>query len=138
MLVSIQYGQQELEMDTAHIFDLIQSDPKYENHVENLNHEKAEVGIMALNFLHSDWPPKKDGWMSYLTLHGCMIVSVLQQLLVMLLTKRLMNLMTAEAVILYHQKIPHFYLKNYLSFQIHFSLKDSIANYHRLLMETLK
>jgi len=61
------------------------------------------------------------------------VVALLQQWLVRYLCKRLMQLMTSEAFILYRNTLPSSYLKNYLSFQAHFSLQKLILNYHRAL-----
>ena len=67
---------------------------------------------------------------------GCLVVALLQQWLVRYLCKRLMHLMTSEAFILYWNVIPSSYLKNYLSFQAHFSLKELILKYHRALEDS--
>ena len=58
------------------------------------------------------------------------------QVLVRLLTKRLMSLMTTEAVVLNRNKIPYSYLEHYLTNQAHFSLKEAITNYHTALQAT--
>ena len=67
---------------------------------------------------------------------GCLVVSLLQQAFVRLFIKKLMNLMTTEAVILYRNKIPSSYLENYLRNQAHFSLKEVITKYHTALKAT--
>ena len=54
------------------------------------------------------------------------VVTLLQQWLVRYLCKRLMQLMTSEAFILYRNLLPSSYLENYISFQAHFSLKELI------------
>ena len=68
-----------------------------------------------------------------LSLKGCLVVALLQQWLVRHLCKRLMQLMTSEALTLYRNVIPSSYLENYLSFHTHFSLKELILKYHLAL-----
>ena len=67
---------------------------------------------------------------------GCLVVALLQQWLVRYLCKRLMQLMTSEAFILYQNTLPSSYLENYISFQAHFSLKELILKYHQALKES--
>lgn len=57
-----------------------------------------------------------------------LIITIIQQWLVRYFVKRLMQLMTPEALVLNQKKIPHSYLANYLFCQHHFSLKDMIIN----------
>ena len=128
----------ELRMDTAHIFNLIMCDPKYEGLLQTLTHHDAMQAVTeALNLLHVAPGPHEEGGQLDLTPEGCMVVSLLQQLLVRLLTKRMMNLMTTEAVILNRNKVPYSYLEHYLSNQAHFSLKEAITNYHNALKATI-
>ena len=117
-------------MDTEHIINLITCDSKYNSLLQKLTHHEAiEAVAKAFNLLYS--APGSDNKMgTYLDPDGCMIVSILQQLLVRLLTKKLMNLMTTEAVILNRDKIPSSYLEIYLSCHTHFSLKEAITNLH--------
>ena len=62
-----------------------------------------------------------------------MVVALLEQWLVRYLCKRLMQLMTSEAFILYRNTLPSSYLENYILFQAHFSLKELILKYHHAL-----
>lgn len=126
----MQYRKCELEMDMAQLFNLILCDPKFEELLKDLTHKKAKLAVIeAFDLLHSASGPRKEGGQKDLTSRGCMVVFLLQQLLVRLLTKRLMLLMTTESVILNRNKIPKSYLENYLSNQAHFSLVESITNY---------
>ena len=129
----------EQTSDAEHMFHLIKSDPKFDGLLQNLTHIEAMQAIVeAFNLLHSAPSPDhlEEGGQLDLTQEGCMIVALLQQMLVQLLTKRLMNLMTTEAVILNRNKIPYPYLEHYLSNQAHFSLKDIISNYHAAMNAT--
>ena len=53
-----------------------------------------------------------------------------QQWLVTHLYKRLLQLMTPEALISNHKKIPPYYISHYLNYQCHFNLKDLLVRYH--------
>ena len=55
-----------------------------------------------------------------------LIWSLLVQWLVRHFCKRLMQLMTPEALVLHEHQLPASYIHNYLTFQKHFSLKDLI------------
>ena len=92
----------------------------------------------AFNLLHVAPGPQEEEGQLDLTPEGCMVVSLLQQVLVRLLTKRLMNLMTTEAVVLNRNKIPYSYLEHYLRNQAHFSLKEAITNYHNAHKVTMR
>lgn len=133
-----QYPMYELKQDAAHVFSLIVCDPKFEGLLQNLTHQDAMQAVAeAFNLLHTASGPHEEGGHLDLTPEGCMVVSILQQVLVRLLTKRLMNLMTTEAVILNRNKIPYTYLEHYLSNQAHFSLKEVIRNYHGAVRATI-
>lgn len=64
---------------------------------------------------------------------SCLVISVLQQWLVRYLCKRLMQLMTPEALAIHHHHIPTSYCVNYLLHQVHFSLKELIWNQLQLM-----
>ena len=69
-------------------------------------------------------------YVSLCHVQGCLVVMLLQQWLVCHLTKRIMQLMTPEALTEHCTKIPTSYLKNYLIHQAHFSLNRLIIKYH--------
>ena len=73
---------------------------------------------------------------SQLSPESCLVVALLQQWLVRYLCKRLMQLMTSEAFILYRSLLPSSYLENYIAFQVHFSLKELILKYHQALQHS--
>ena len=64
-----------------------------------------------------------------------LVIFILQHWLIHHLCKQLMQLMTPEAIILYHKEIPHLLIDNYLSHQQHFSLKKLI-NHHYAALES--
>ena len=54
------------------------------------------------------------------------VIALLQQWLVMYMCKKLMQLMTPEALLVNHKKIPTHYISAYLTHQTHFSLHHLI------------
>ena len=135
MVSLMQYLLNELHNDAVHVFSLMHYDPKYEGLLKTLTRQNAMRAVMeAFNLLYSAPAPQDEGGQNDLTLEGCMVVSILQLLLVRLFTKRLMQLMTTEAIILNRKKIPFSYLANYISNQAHFSLKDLITQYHKAVV----
>ena len=137
-LTILQYPLHELRMDTQHVFSLIVCDPEFEGLLKTLTHQEAMNAVVeAINLLYTAPGPQEEGGQLDLTPEGCMVVSFLQQVLIRLLTKRLMQLMTTEAIILHRNKIPFSYLGNYLGNQAHFSLKEAVTNYHAALKATI-
>ena len=59
-----------------------------------------------------------------------LVLSVLQQWLISYIYKRLMQLMTPEALVSNHEEIPSYYIMHYLNCQSHFSLKDLLQKFH--------
>ena len=59
-----------------------------------------------------------------------LVTGLLQQWLVMYLCKRLLQLMTPEALVTNHEKLPNHYISHYFNQQSHFSLKDTIVRYY--------
>ena len=56
----------------------------------------------------------------------CFVIAVIAQWTVCYLCKRLMQLMTLEALTVKNMLIPRHYIQHYLKFQSHFGLKDII------------
>ena len=105
---------------------LLAHDPKFED-LQNMScHEVMQAVTEAFNGLHQSPSHVR----ARLTPSGCMVVSLLQQVLVRLLITKLMNIMTTEAVIIHRSKIPPYYLENYFGSQAHFNLREVISNYH--------
>lgn len=135
----MQYPKNELELDAEHICSLIEYEQQFAERIKTLTHQEVkEAVIETFNLLFSAPGPHNADCEVYLTLEGSVIVSIVQQILIRLLTKRLMNLMTAEALIVNRNKLPSIYLWHYLSGQAHFSLKDTITNYHGTLRATIR
>ena len=63
------------------------------------------------------------------------VITVLQQWLVIYLCKRLLQLMTPEALVTNCKMLPIHYKDHYLNHQSHFSLKNVINKYHSDLIQ---
>ena len=59
---------------------------------------------------------------------SCLVISVIVQWLVRYLVKRLMQLLTPEALLINAQCIPQSFLKMYFELHEHFNLKNIISN----------
>ena len=91
-----------------------------------------ELLQIALSILKQQEPSQQ------LTDSNITLVHVLfQQWLVMHLYKRLMQLMTPEALVTNHKKIPPHYISHYLNYQCHFNLKALLVRYHTEMEQEL-
>ena len=61
-----------------------------------------------------------------LSINACMVISVFLQWLVRHVCKRLMQLMTTEALTTRYKTLPHHYTESYLKHQSHFNLQALI------------
>lgn len=68
-----------------------------------------------------------------LSVKACLVVTVLTQWLTRLLCKKLLQLMTSEALCMLHRKIPSSFIQHYLNHQHHFSLKALLESQCTLL-----
>ena len=133
-----QYTEEEFSLDVNALFNLVLLDPKFKGLMHSMTHLSAAQAIPeAIKVLHSDIGPDKGGHLD-VSPEGCLVIALVQQWLVRHLCKRLMQLMTSEALILHRNKIPFSYLKNYLNFHAHFSLRNVVENYRQAAESTKK
>ena len=64
-----------------------------------------------------------------LSIGSCFVVSLAQEILIYVLIRRVLQVMTAEAIILHQKEIPTAIRDHYLRFQSHFSIKGIITKY---------
>lgn len=110
------------------MFALVLKDPEFSSEMSKLDtderiHEAVMDGLASLKLEHNG--REKQAAASN---RACMVVEVLLQWLVRHLCKCLMQMMTSEAICLYHRKIPESFGQCYLEQQTHFSLKATIEN----------
>ena len=110
----------EVEEDAIYIFKMILKNSEFERALEGMNHEKVAIVISeALNVLHQQTATEVHP-------DALMVIAVLMQWLVSYLCKKLMQLVPPEAIPVHCGGIPTMYIRNYLRFQEHFSLKKLI------------
>ena len=113
----LQLLAEEVEEDAIYIFDMVLQNPEFERALAGINYERVAVVIdEALYVLHqpTDTEVHPD---------ALMVIAVLMQWFVSYLCKRLMQLVPPEAIPVHCGGIPTMYIRNYLKFQEHFSLK---------------
>ena len=116
------------------VFEVILQDPKFKGLMKNLEHEEVTRAIPeAINALYSE-----NGGLVDISSEGHLVIALLKQWLVRHICKRLMQLMTPEAFILRRTIIPFSYMKNYLNFHAHFSLKNLVDKYYQAAEFTRK
>lgn len=106
------------------LFQVLRSNVFFDEFVDKLDDISA-ISAMddALHILNgeqcSDSSPT-------LSVGACLMISLTLRWTVRHLCKALMQVMTPEAVVIFHKKIPSTYLKNYLKNQEHFDLNNLI------------
>ena len=120
-------GSDELKADTEHLFEVIKCDKDHKC-LSNLKpYTVVEVVDEALHTLY-----KTQRWtesISEVYNDACMVISLILHWLVITLCKKLMQLMIPEALATIKNSIPDFYIRYYLEFQEHFSLKLQIERH---------
>lgn len=128
MFLFLQITVKELTLDAEHISQMIVDSQISATYVEPMNMESIYKAIKdTMNTLHESSTYDQQ-FFSGLEDQHVLIITIMQQWLVRYFVKRLMQLMTPEAVVLNQKKIPHSYLANYLTYQHHFSLKEVVTN----------
>ena len=117
---------EEMKHDAECLFRLVlSSNPNFEGamktEVKDMKTAKTAIhsALEALQRKHIDFTEE-------LSPSTQLMWSLLVQWLVRHFCKQLIQLMTPEALVLHEEQIPASYIKHYLSYQKHFSLKDLI------------
>ncbi len=119
----------ELYLDAEGIFPLIVKDPSFEALLNRMSHTEVVKAVKeAMEVLHKAVGPTATSDQCDVSVEACLVIAVLEQWLVRYLTKRLMQLMTSEALVLHRRKIPSSYLRDYLMYGTHFSLKQLVVS----------
>ena len=69
---------------------------------------------------------------------GFLIIEIIEQILIRYIVKKIMQLMTPEGIVINNEIIPQSYIINYLKFQTHFSLKDTIFKHYLKYKSSVK
>ena len=99
-------------------------DPGFAEAIESPQFDLTGSIGEALDAIHSP-----TGNVKMMAEDSCLVIAVIVQWLVRYVTKRLMHLLTPEALIVNAQQIPRPFMKAYFEFQKHFSLKNLIKNH---------
>ena len=129
LLLCIQHLPKEYEEDAKHVIMLVCEEPTFDGCWKMLEVSQIPLAVNKM-LAHLLLPPDKsqnpDDDTSFVT-------AVLLQWLVTYLCKKLIQLMTPEALLNNHKKIPSHYISAYLNHQNHFSLKEVVRKYQSCL-----
>ena len=100
-------------------------DPGFAEAVESPQFDLSGSIGEALDAIHSP-----TGNVKIMAEDSCLVIAVVVQWLVRYVTKRMMHLLTPEALIVNSQQIPRPLMKEYFEFQEHFNLKNLFMNHH--------
>ena len=67
------------------------------------------------------------------SINALMVVSMVTQFLVRMLCKKVMQLMTSDALCVHHRRVPTSYIQTYLNHQDHFNLKSLLETRRSLV-----
>lgn len=135
----LQCSQEEMELDADEVFALVLRDSEFAGQFLRMSAETSctetiyESVTEALRILYRTRSTKVVT--KEISVNACMVVSVLTHWLVRHLCKRLMQLMTSEALCMHHRKVPASYIQTYLNHQYHFSLKSLLEPQHTFIKE---
>ncbi len=136
----MQYSEEEARADTAEVMESIMLDSEFSGQVLRLMSMVSKTGATqlihsavkdALDILHY----AKTLDIASISANACMVISMLTHWLVRYLCKRVMQLMTSEALCMHHRKIPASFIQAYLNHQHHFSLKELLESQYKTLDE---
>lgn len=124
----VQVTTDEFNHDVKHLFALVKNDSFLDDVLSDMSHQRATDAVSeAINFIYT---AESDHQEKVISSEVCIIISLLQQWFVRYLCKKLLQLLTPEALIVNRSKIPSSYVTDYLSYQSHFSLKELIKSYY--------
>ena len=133
----LQYSVAELQSDADQLFDAIRTgDLEFSQAFTHIQHGNALAVVdEALHVLfHGPHPNEKDAPIE-IYVDACLVISLLLQWLVRYLCRRMIQLLTPEALAVHLHKIPIVYVQSYLKLQEHFSLKNLVEKQFKNLEE---
>ena len=119
----------EIQDAAAYIFKIITQSKNHEFQ-RILNDLKigniTSIVDEAFNCLYNGPSPNQTEQSFEMYTDACVIIAVILQWLVMCLCKKLMQLVTPEALVIHNQELPRHYCQTYMKFQEHFDLKKLV------------
>ncbi len=117
-------------MDMQGLFEVVERNGTLKDILPGMSQRVALQGINeALQTIHGHSSSDDS---SALSTPACLVISLLHQYIVRYLCKRLIQLMTPEALVSNQKKLPLSYIENYLLNQEHFNLKDLLVKCYSL------
>ena len=102
--------------------------PEFDDYIDKLSDSSALMAIKeAYDILNSGQTYENQS----ISVGACLVISLILQWTVRYLCKTLMQVMTPEAIVTFHKRIPSSYVANYLEHQQHFNLGKLIAVYYK-------
>ena len=132
-----QCSAEEMQLDAREVMEHVLRDSEFAGQVLRMSTENSSTetiymaAIEALEALYST--RSIDEVQKEVSANACLMISVMTQWLVRHLCKRLMQLMTSEALCMHHRRIPTSYIQAYLNHQYHFSLKALLESQTKIL-----
>ena len=137
LLFLFQCSDEEMQLDAREVMELILRDSEFAGQFLRMSTESSSTetiymaAIEALEALYTirsiDEVPRE------VSPNACLMISVMTQWLIRYLCKRLLQLMTSEALCVHHRRIPTSYIQAYLNHQHHFSLKALLESQTEVL-----
>ena len=125
----LQCSLEELTLDAQHVSYFVCADPEFQGLLQTITPRGVAHAVAeAMQKLNQAPAPQGNDPSVGLSPEGCMMVAMAVQWLVRHLCKRLMQLMTPEALTIHRKNISSSYLVNYLRHHSHFSLKVLIKD----------
>jgi len=124
----LQYSVAELQSDAIELFDaILGEDLEFRQVFPQIDRGNALAVVdEALHVLfHGPHPDEKDAPIE-IYVDACLVISLLLHWLVRYICRRLIQLLTPEALAVHLYKIPIVYVTSYLKLQEHFSLKNLV------------
>ena len=137
LLIFFQCSDEEMQLDAREVMDHVLRDSEFAGQVLRMSTESSSTetiytaateALEALYTIRSIDEVQKE-----VSPNACLMISVMTQWLIRYLCKRLMQLMTSEALCVHHRRIPTSYIQAYLNHQHHFSLKALLESQTRIL-----
>ena len=126
-----------MQSDASELFDaILKEDHEFSQVVAEIQPGNVLAVVdEALHVLfHGPHPNEKDTPIE-IYVDACFVISLMLQWLVRYLCRRLIQLLTPEALAVHLHKIPKVYVQGYLKSQEHFSLKNLVEKQLKMLKE---
>ena len=128
----LQCTQEEFDWDSQSLYRMIRFNPLFDEYITALEDHSVMSALQeALGVLNS----KQSYDCPTLSVGACLMISLILQWTVRHLCKALMQVMTPEAMVTFHRKIPSSYVTNYLEHQEHFSLEKLIDRQYKTIQD---